>query len=644
MAQNRRLSAGISCRYFIISKPPATDEALALVPRPAFRFHRALPPILLALAVALAPTRAPAQRKKEERSTLQPTPPQPVEQTVKVRRGGKVEIPLRIYGRQGERVRFLIRSRPEHGKLSEPAAVANDAATVTYEPPTDLTVTGDRFTFAAGSALGVSAAAAVAITIIDDPPLLIVPDAVEFSAVLAGEKTVQEIEIVNEGGGLIEGEVQVEAPWRLHGSPAYRLGAKERKAFALIFAPVEPGVFRSEARFTSRRDRTTALRAECLAVIAVEPASLELRHEPGEPTRRAAFALVNRTDQPRSLRLTASPRLHLPAGAEVAARGRTIIAVEMTSADTAALREEVRIEGAGAPLSVPVRAPAVGPVLRRLTPALAFGRLALGQSARLGLEIENAGGTEGFWKWEVPSPFEADPPEAKLLPGEKRTVAITLRATQPGRYRSWIKVRGEAQTHEIPIEAEVVSSTAAAPLPSSKPRMQRVSTRGASQSAVAAPSDEAAIRLTSPFTGDVTLRIAKQRAGVQIREVRPTSVVLDWPAALTATKDFKVQIRQLSLGAARELKIDWAELRTLRLRTEGDRVVAELKKLSPATAHAIRVLPVAAAGETGPPLFIADVVTPAKPRLREMLTPLRVLLLILAGLLGTMAWRKYRPA
>jgi hypothetical protein len=83
-------------------------------------------------------------------------------QKVTVPRGRKIDIPLRIYGRQREQLRYLIKAPPVHGKLSEPRAIERESSIVTYEPP-DLAVTSERSTFSVQISAGVSARVEVAI-------------------------------------------------------------------------------------------------------------------------------------------------------------------------------------------------------------------------------------------------------------------------------------------------------------------------------------------------------------------------------------------------------------------------------------------------------------------------------------------------
>lgn len=112
-------------------------------------------------------------------------------QKVPVPRGRKIDIALRIYGRQREQLRYLIKTPPVHGKLSEPRAIERGFSIVTYEPP-DLAVTSERFTFSAQNSAGVPAPVEVAIAITDEAPRLIIPDTLELGELLAGGAATKE--------------------------------------------------------------------------------------------------------------------------------------------------------------------------------------------------------------------------------------------------------------------------------------------------------------------------------------------------------------------------------------------------------------------------------------------------------------------
>src|SRR5262245_15530900 len=72
-----------------------------------------------------------AERKPGE-LVVAPPPAQPL--TVEVKRGETVEIALRIFGRKNETLRYLVRTGPQHGKVTAPKPVEREVSTVTYTP------------------------------------------------------------------------------------------------------------------------------------------------------------------------------------------------------------------------------------------------------------------------------------------------------------------------------------------------------------------------------------------------------------------------------------------------------------------------------------------------------------------------------
>ncbi|MEI9896320.1 MAG: hypothetical protein WDN28_21260 [Chthoniobacter sp.] len=147
-------------------------------------------------------------------------PPQPVELNIKVRREGKTEIPLRIYGKANEPLKYLIRVPPVHGRLSEPRPTEREVSVVVYEPPADLGITTDKFSYAVQSAVGVSASVEISMTIVDQPPQLTIQDALDFSTVRTGASNFRMLEISNHGGLIAAGDVIVNDPWKIEGKAA----------------------------------------------------------------------------------------------------------------------------------------------------------------------------------------------------------------------------------------------------------------------------------------------------------------------------------------------------------------------------------------------------------------------------------------
>ena len=211
--------------------------------------------VLAFVAFSLAPIGVAAPK-----AAVAPAPPQPVEQKATVKRGGSVEVPLKIYGTRAQTLAWIIKQGPAHGKLSTVRATGAESAVVTYRPPADFGVVSDRFTFSVRSSEGVSAPVEVVIAITDDPPQIRALGEMEFGTLLVGRKKTKTLEISNVGGGIAEGLLEVGAPWAVEGAKDYRLPAGERRVVKIMFAPDRIGRFESEVKFTSQADGAAILR------------------------------------------------------------------------------------------------------------------------------------------------------------------------------------------------------------------------------------------------------------------------------------------------------------------------------------------------------------------------------------------------
>ncbi len=570
-------------------------------------------------------------------ANLPPAPPIPVPQVVKVGRGEKAEIPLRIYGSQKDELRFLIRTSPEHGKLSAPAPTGREAATVVYEAPADLAVTRERFTYAAKNTLGVSAPADVQITIIDKPPSLRAPQAADFPAILAGTMATQTIELANEGGGMAEGELEVDAPWRIEGNSKYHLAAGAKHSFLIRFAPERAGTFQSEVRYSSQRDRFTLLSGKAEAPLVVEPSSLDLHNAPGDPVREASFEILNNSEQEIEVALEGVERLEFPQSVSVPAKARLAVTVRTPKADVDDLQGELQLNGAGMGLRVPVRGPAAGPVLRSLQESLRFGPAAVGAGGAATAAVENLGGSIGSWKCEITSPFKIADSKLQLAPGEKRMITVRIDAGEPGRYDGGLKITGEQQAVDIPVAA-VITGAQASLLPASNPMAapspMPVTSQASISSALPAASEP----------GEGTLPSEQNRPAwmnATVAERGPTYAILTWPTAASAATQYKLEDRVLALDAKHSLKTDWVQVPATSTRVENNKVVAEVRGLKPHSPHTIRVSPVEPGGITGAPLFMlqfttADAFSPFR------LTASRLLLIALCLAAAIFGWNRFR--
>jgi hypothetical protein len=567
-------------------------------------------------------------------------PPQPVELSVKVQRGGKTEIPLRVHGRANEALKFLIRTAPVYGKLSEPTrATDREAAVVVYEPPANLAITSDKFFYAAQGSAGVSSAVQVSITITDLPPRLGIPDAIDFGTLRAGGSTTKLLEISNRGGGLVTGEVIVEPPWRIDGPTAYRLGAGDIAVFKVIFAPTTGGTFEKVARFTSDPTHSTTLRGSAEAPIVASPAQVILRAEVGDPTRTGAFELRNQTDEPRTLQLKSDPRLQLPPQVTVEARGKISVPVQTAPGDVHALNTEIRIEAPDLDLRIPVKAPVTGATIRASPAALAFARVPAGRPASMGFELENIGGAAGEVTWTIGPPFRVNQGSALLLPGEKRSFVIEIETNAVGRYRAWLQCKAGAQSFEVPVDAEVVAS-GRQPRGSS-PKTGATSAPSSPETETPAP-DQPRITADQRASAPAWMSDAKLPQGVKVRETTPTSATVEWPASMSPATNFRVDLRQLARSEDGGVRVTWLELGGVEIKQAGQNYAMTIHGLQPGQPWTVRVLPIAASGEAGQRLFAVDFFTPPKQSILPRISPLKGLICALVLLVGWQIYSRWR--
>jgi hypothetical protein len=587
-----------------------------MIPRPVW---------LIAVFCGLFLAPAFAQRKEPPPGMA---PPQPVQLKVKVRREGKTEIPLGIHGVANEPLKFLIRTAPVQGRLSDPRQTGRETAVAVYEPPADLTITTDRFFYAVKSEAGVSAPVEVVLTILDQPPQLTIPDHLDFPAVRTGDSNSKLLEITNSGGSLAIGEVIVEAPWRIEGKAGYRLAAGDLAIFKIIFAPSTGGAFESVARFTSDPAHSTTLRGKAETSVAADPAEVILQNAVDDPVRTGSLELVSQVDEPRDLQLKADNRLQLPAQVTLPGRGRIRIPIQTAAHDVRALDTEIRILAPDLELRVPVKATAPGAVVRAVRPAIGFGRVPVGRVTSTRFELENIGGAPAEVAWTIAAPFRTTQKTVILVPGEKRGFDLEIESSTPGRYRASLQCKSGTQTFDLGVDAEVSATmrplTGSVRAPGTLP-----SAPDEPQAPVPTPETPEAINLP-PFVPLDWLGDTQLPAGVKVSISTPTTATLEWPASLSSATHFRVDLRQFAFTEDHNLTVNWLELGGLQVSRKGQNYVTTIHDLEPAQPWTVRVRPINNGGEPENRLFAVNFQTPPKTSYRPDISPLRGLLAVLA--------------
>ena len=583
----------------------------------------------------------PAQAERKPAAVVGTAPPQPVELNIKVRREGKTEIPLRIYGKAGEPLKYLIRVPPVHGRLSEPRATERETSVVIYEPPADLDVTTDKFSFAVQSNNGVSAAVEVSMTIVDQPPQLAIQDAIDFSTVRAGASNFRMLEISNRGGLIASGDVIVDAPWKIDGKAGYRLRAGEIAVLKIVFSPELGGKFEGVARYTSEPEHSTTLRGVSQAAITADPTEWTLQQIPGDATRSGSFELANQLDEPRTLQLKTDARLKIPAQVTIPPHGRATIPVEASSQAPQSMDTEIRLEAGDFSIAVPVHVPVLAAVFRPATPLVAFGLLAAGHATSARFALENVGGSSGRISWEISPPFHLTESSALFQPGEKKEFPLAIDGKVPGRYRTWLKFKAGDQSFDIPVEAEIAG---APPSPAGAGGTPIVSAAPAESNPLPEPAETAPTTAAPlmPLDPDLDPRLPR---GVVVKNITTTSAVIEWPGSLSPAKQFRVDMRQLRVGHDGQLEISWLQPTGIPIEARGSNYAAILTDLQSGSPWTVRIMPIFANGEVGPRLFVVTFQTPPKSSFLGRVpkpSPLQGLLIVLAALVGWRGWQRWQ--
>jgi hypothetical protein len=284
----------------------------------------------------------------------------------------------------------------------------------------------------------------------------------------------------------------------------------------------------------------------------------------------------------------------------------------------------------------------------RATPqAIAFGRLPLEAKAKENFEVENIGGASGRVTWEIAAPFSTSETSVTLQAGEKKEFVVELETKIPGHYRTWLKFRSGTQTFDIPVEAEVAAAgnamrrPAAGPVVAGAPRGESgvANADGASETTEPAPAPPQLAPLPDWVTDP------RLPEGVRVLRTSSTSVVIEWPANLTPSTTFRVDMRQLATGPDGRLEISWLRPTGIPIDKHGDRYQATLTDLMPGQPWSVRILPILPSGEAGAPLFTADFSTPSKSSLASHMgrpSLLQLLVLALIFLIGRQVWQRWR--
>jgi hypothetical protein len=544
---------------------------------------------------------ASAQRSKEAPAAL---PPQPMPLEIKARRGVDTDIQLRIYGGRTQTLTFLIRKPPRAGRLSAPRNITQNAAVVRYRPPEDLAITHEEFEYAVKSTEGVSAPVPVRIEILDVPAALVAPAEADFGKVLSGATPMRTIEVQNQGGLIAEGEVAVTPPWRIEGSPQYRLEGGARTAFRVVFAPEKAGEFLGELILSSQRDRVTLLRGSADDPVSMRPSSVRLAPDLDALRRVASLEVTNHTGAP------VEPVLELPAELEadaippLAPGGSATVLLRTKPGAHGAIQGEVKLRAGPHSASASVEAAALPAVIRPIEPRVDFGLVQSGTKADAVFSVKNLGGMPGTARLSVSEPFSIAQPVLALAPGAAAQVRVVIAAAGLGLAQGRVEIHAGGTVQTVELQARMTPH-AREPSAAAQDRPRR-------------PPAPAAIRETQATNPSrETFQAPPLPTLIAPAAFDATSCRLEWTADLSPATDFIAEIRQLSLGNSK-LEVSWARHFAWRVERRDGKISGILENLTPGTFYYVRVVGLSKDSRPNETVFETSFRTPGgkKGRLR----------------------------
>jgi hypothetical protein len=532
----------------------------------------------------------------------------PQEQNLAIFRGRTVEIPLRALGRAPTQLRFLIRTKPQHGRLGEIRLTGPKSAVVTYTHDEKSSATYDSFTYAVQAVdTAVSAPGEVHLAISEEPAALSVVHAVDFGRVWIGETREEEITLRNTGGGALAGRMIVSEPWRVLGSPEFRLARREEKKVRLVFAPADPGEFAVRLVFSHDPRAAVSLTGAAEAPLEVLPEK-ELTLADTGTVRSGTLTVRNCTPSERLVEISApdelvvAETLRVPAGSEVA------VPVEVRAGLLAPVDDRLDLQSGGFQRSVPVRAVAAPPVLQA-DPAGGWnlGAVETRSVTEGSLTLRNAGGRDARLVVDGPSQIRLvpDPAGVVLGPGQSRTFGLEFETSGTGAFSGTLSVAAEgAETLRLPLRADVRAAPGAA------------KRRPAGDEPEIAPArPDKPERKSVPWTEEIAaapLNAIPPLTGITSRAISRSAVEFRWkkPAGAVAPV---VEYRVIDPNGP---KVRWVAWKGLEAREENGEMVVTLGNLPRGWTWYLRFVSLDDAGRRSLPSDVMRLSTPAPPPTR----------------------------
>jgi hypothetical protein len=370
----------------------------------------------------------------EARAQFRP-PPQGKALTVEVARGGTVTIPLTGSDRALRDLQFNIGRSPRWGRLGGISLESRGRASVRYTHGDDEDSLSDSFVYTVKAGSGGTGRATITINIVDAPPVMAVPRAVDFGEIVLGETPIRSLQVANVGGSMLTGEVKVPEPFKVETDGSFRLRRGRSADFAISFAPTTAGDYLHRASLSPEDPSVVEFRGRAIAPIEVSLDSSVLAVQTDD-SRRVSLRLSNHAATNNVVRIA------LPPGSPVEAPGELSIPPGETVPVDFTIKPQTKgeVPEFTVTFSTPnhtnsrtFSAPPVPPRLE-IVAVPDFGEVKPGFNYDAELSVRNEGGAAGHLRLR-PGPMIRSAEKAEAFdvePGETKTIALKLRVKKEG--------------------------------------------------------------------------------------------------------------------------------------------------------------------------------------------------------------------
>jgi hypothetical protein len=582
--------------------------------------------LLLALCAA---TDGFAQKRKE--STVR-VPPPPIPRKVTIDRGQQVTIPLAVYGAGAENMQFIIRALPKVGRLSPVQVTGEMTAAVTYFVPEDTLAFQDQFTYAVRTADGVSAAVPVVISIAEAaglPPRLVVPGSLDMEPIRPGEKSTITVAIKNAGGGFAEGELSVPPPWKIEGSPEFRLGGGSKTDFTVSYSGGEIGQHKADITYGRGYRVSTTLNVAVLQPFTITPALLELVAKPGVATRTGQVRLKNEGTEPMMVSIKHGGKLLTESSITVPGRDSATLAVFVEPGEVGEIQDRLVLKSGNWSGEVPVISSALGPIVSCKEKSVVFGDATTERTVEKKITVENSGGKGIALKFNTTGPFRTDPTSVALKPKSAVSISVLCKAETEGPVEGKLSIVGEGTDIVLDLSADVKAVAPVAVKPVAKVNAAQAEGLPVSVENSEVPAVAAAQLPTPSGAAELPNMLGK------VRSVKPTSAVIEWQSSVKSGHRAQERLVFAAPGTPGGIRTEWRDI-AAQFSQDGGRQLCEIRGLRPKSIRTIRIL----VGDVVE--CTVNVVTPAKPPFPIGIRG--VVLIAMLVIAGRLLWVKWKTS